>query len=55
METDEVYKMGQRAHASGLSLSANPYPPNTLDRRLWYDGWCWANLVSFRAKFREQP
>lgn len=30
---------GKRAHDEGLSLSDNPYKPNTRRWRAWRDGW----------------
>ena len=41
---------GSKAFLDGVPLSGNPYPERTIERRAWYDGWCWANYVRFNAE-----
>ena len=51
----EAFDSGKQARLNFLGLDDNPYHAehHPLERRLWYDGWCLANLILHLAEYPE--
>jgi hypothetical protein len=41
---DAVFRSGIAARQRDKDLSDNPHPEKSVERRVWYNGWCQANL-----------
>ena len=51
----EASNSGKQARLNFLGLDDTPYHAehHPLERRLWYDGWCLANLILHLAEYPE--
>lgn len=44
-DLEQIYEDGKRARFCDKELRDNPYPVHSIERRKWYEGWCYANLI----------